>query len=206
MSSMKRNIVRPLGLIALLAPLGAAGCGLSDLPSEADPASAPPEWAGSSHRARILTTPPSEMGIAPGADFPNVYGVLMEWRMGEHETTLVSLNDGSASLYSSSAMGVIEGVDSESAREASIRFVRTAEKFYAEARVAEEFPYPLGGHTFFYLLCFDGVRVMVSHTDMLADRRDPRHELWGGGQRVVNELLLAKEQSGESWESRSPPH
>jgi hypothetical protein len=142
----------------------------------------------------MLTTAPSEFGITKSTEFPRVYGVLMDWPLGEHTATVVSLCDGNASLYTTSTFGVIGGVGHDAVRAAATRFVKTAEKHHDEAAITREYPYPKGKHVRFYLVCFDGVRLIETDMDALTSGRDSHLHLWTEGQRVLTELRLAAEK------------
>jgi len=119
----------------------------------------------------------------------------MDWPLGDHIATVVSLCDGNASLYSTSTFGVIGGVGHDSVRAAAARFVRTAEKHHDEAVVTREYTYPKGGHVRFYLVCFDGVRMIETDMDALTSGKDSRSDLWTEGQRVLTELRLVTEKT-----------
>jgi hypothetical protein len=145
--------------------------------------------AGHGLREMALTMAPSEVGIQPTEEFPKVYGVLMEWRVSEHTATVVSMCDGSASLYTTSSFGIAGGIGHETVRAAATSFVRTAQKSYDASKPTNEYPYPASGHVFFYLMCFDGVRLI--DTEFGA----PEYSgLWEMGRRVLTELELAADK------------
>lgn len=146
-------------------------------------------------RMMMLTTAPTEFGIQPTKSFPRVFGVVMDWPLGEQTVTVVSMCDGNASLYTTSTFGVLGGVGHESVRSAATNFVRVAERRYDRAVPTKEFPYPATGHVRFYLVCFDGVRVIDARADELANGADEASDLWTVGQRVVTELRLVSERA-----------
>ncbi len=61
-----------------------------------------------------------ELGIEASDEFPLVYGVLLEFPVGDATATVVAMCDGNASLYTTSTFGVIGGFAHESVREAAI--------------------------------------------------------------------------------------
>ena len=157
----------------------------TDQPQQRDPADAMREL-----RIRMLTTPPSEFDIRPNNAFPKVYGVLMDWPIRDMTVTIVSLSDGSASLYSTSTFGVIGGIGHESVRHAATAFVKAAEPLYSSAVPTKEYPYPKRGRVIFYLVCFDGVRVIETDEVKLTSEKDSLSDLWTKGQAVMTELRL----------------
>jgi hypothetical protein len=101
-----------------------------------------PTDAGRELRLMMLRMPPKDMGVAPSNDFPRVYGVLMDWPVGDQTATIFSTSAGSASLYTTSTFGIIGGEGHASVRAASAAFVKAAARFYEEAASISEFPYP----------------------------------------------------------------
>jgi hypothetical protein len=154
------------------------------------PANKNPADTGRELRARMLTTPPKEMGIEPSESFPRVYGVLMDWPMWGQTVTVISLCDGSASTYTTSMFGVIGGIDHEPIRAAAQRFVAAAGKHLDSALPTRDYPYPQAGQIRFYLACFDGVRVIQVEETALKTGRHPCSDLWNEGQRVMAALRV----------------
>jgi hypothetical protein len=141
-------------------------------------------------RRRALETSPADFSIAPSEQFPTVYGVLMEWPVGDFIATVAALCDGHASLYTTADFGVIGGVAHERVRTAAIAFVAAAGPLAdaAEADAAHDYPQAGGAH--FLLLCFDGVRRLRSRLEPA----QPEHaELIGAGLALLRELRAVAE-------------
>jgi hypothetical protein len=164
---------------------------MEPLPDAAnDPAAAMGEL-----RRRALETAPGDFGIAPGPDFPRVYGVLMEWPVGDFVATVAALCDGNASLYTTSDFGVIGGYAHERVRSAAMKLVAAATAHADEALPSPDPGYPEAGTAHFLLLTFDGVRRLPStlepaepaHADLIAAGLALLQEL-----RAVAELRRAK--------------
>lgn len=58
-------------------------------------------------RSTVLTTDPAEMSIRPSERFPSVIGLLTEFGAHGGSASLVSLADGTTSLYTSGGGGII---------------------------------------------------------------------------------------------------
>lgn len=58
-------------------------------------------------RSQVFATRPEEVGIAPGPLLPHVWGAVMEFQRPGAAVTLVSLADGTTSLYFSNGGGII---------------------------------------------------------------------------------------------------
>jgi hypothetical protein len=93
-------------------------------------------------RRMMLTTSPQEAGAKPTKEFPHVYGVLMDWPIGEQIATVFSSSTGAASLYTTSTFGIIGGEGHETVRTAAQAFVGASDRYIADAGPTTEFPYP----------------------------------------------------------------
>lgn len=149
-------------------------------------------------REMMLTTPATKFGIQKTDDFPRTYGVLMDWPISNGNiATVVGLCDGNASLYTTSTFGVIGGVGHESVRRAAANFVRMADKFYSDSTPTSEYPFPAENRVKFYLVTFDGVRVIDADLKSVSSGKDKFSELFGEGQKLLTELRLTTEKKAE---------
>lgn len=185
-----------MAILGFIASLLGAGC----KPAAPVPTAPPPEAdAMRGLRTMMLTTPASKTGIQPSKSYPKVFGIVMDLPIsGGHTATVVSMCDGHASLYTTSTFGVLGGIGHESVRNASRNFVRAAQSHYDEATTTTDFPYPASDHVRFYLLGFDGVRVIDAEIASVEKRADRRLDMWTAGQRVLTELRLVAEKSSKT--------
>lgn len=153
-----------------------------------------PADAGRGLRLMMLTTPPNKIGLVPTKEFPRVYGILMDWPIGEQVATIFSASDGAASLYTTSTFGIIGGQGHETVRTAAINFVRAADRLYDSATPTTEYPYPSANRVRFYLLTFDGVRVLDTDLASIENNTGKYAEFFGLGQAVLTELRLVTEK------------
>jgi hypothetical protein len=146
-------------------------------------------------REMMLTTPAEKFGIQRSDDFPRTYGALMDWPLGDGNiVSVVGLCDGNASLYTTSTFGVIGGVGHDPVRKAAANFVRTADKFYADSVLASDRAFPSGDRVKFFLVTFDGLRVIEENFDLVANGKSKFSELFNEGQKLVTELRLVAEK------------
>lgn len=153
-----------------------------------------PDNAGRDLRKMALTTPPEKFGIKPTKEFPRVYGVLMDWPIGDVTATVFSSSAGAASLYTTATFGIIGGEGHESVRKAAIKFVSAADRLFDLATPTTEYPYPAANHVRFYLLTFDGVRVVDTDLASIENGTSKYGEFFGLGQDVLTELRLVTEK------------
>lgn len=170
--------------------------------NESAPQSEP--TAGTALRRMALTTPADELGFAPDDEFPHVYGVLTDWDVGEVVATVMSLRDGTASLYTSSTFGILGGSEEPSLRQAAARYVEVAQGFADAAEPVTDFPYPPPDRVHYHLLTYDGVRRAVGHLTALEDGSDPTLPLFAAAQDVLTELrLMAEKKEAEGGTARN---
>lgn len=180
-----------LGFIALLF---GAGCKPQATPALSAPSDGSEAMRGL--RTMMLTTRAAELGIQPNQTFPKVFGIVMDMSVaGGHTATVVSMCDGNGSLYTTSTFGVLGGIGHEAVRLASTNFVTEAQSHFDAASSTTNFPYPASEHVRFYLLGFDGVRVIDAEMAAVEKGTDTRLALWIAGQRVLTELRLTTEKS-----------
>jgi len=160
---------------------------------ESPPQTGPGE-AGRGLRLMMLQTSPKEVDVRPSAEFPKVYGVLMDWPLPEQTATVFSASDGTASLYTTSTFGILGGQSHESVRIAAKKFVKEAGRFYDAATPTTEYPYPAADRVRFYLLTFDGVRVIDTDWASINNGTGKYANLFGLGQEVLTELRQVSEK------------
>ncbi|GAC1478270.1 MAG: hypothetical protein NVS1B4_21880 [Gemmatimonadaceae bacterium] len=122
--------------------------------------------------ARLLRMQALE--VAPGvpsADHPHVWAILMETGMSGSVVTLVTMADGSTSLYFSTGGGVIGAGEHESVRAALGPFFAEAERQLDAFEVSQETPLPDQGRVRFYVRTVGcTVTADASEADLAGDR------------------------------------
>jgi hypothetical protein len=107
-------------------------------------------------RTQLLQTDPHAVGLEPTPELPNVWGVMMEFRAANTAGTLVSLADGTTSLYFSTGGGILGGGGHPDVAAASVLLVALAERCFSRMAPASEFPLPDEGRVRFYVLTYSG--------------------------------------------------
>jgi len=172
--------------------LALVGCGREAPITEEN--SHPQELPGVDLRRMALTTPVSKLGFSSDSDFPTVYGVLTEWDLGGVTATVMSMRDGTASLYTTSTFGIIGGQGHESVLKAAIRYVELAKQYVDSSKPVTDFPYPKSGQVYFYILTYDGVRLCIGDEHAIESGSDPTRPLFAAAQDVLTELRLIMEK------------
>ena len=78
-------------------------------------------------RSMALTLDPSKLGPVADTELQRVYGVVVDWSLGEDFATFVALADRTASLYTSRGGGTIGAAGRPAIDAAGARLLRTAE-------------------------------------------------------------------------------
>lgn len=148
-------------------------------------------------RNQILTLNPQKAGLVPSPETPNVWGVLMETGYSKAVVTLVSLADGTTSLYFSNGGGMIGLGDNQdkAAANASKAFVADAEKYFGGMTPTTSYPLPGVGQVKFYVLTFSGSYVAEAGESDLGNKVHPLFPLFYRGQEVITQVRLQQEKA-----------
>lgn len=161
-------------------------------PTPAQAASPAPAAAMKGLRDRILVSSPQEVGLSGEDAKAEVWGVLMEMALPAGVGTVVSVRDGTASLYTNTGGGVLGG---HSAREQAKQFVAEAAKHLARMKPVKTFPYPEVGRVRFYALTQDGVFTAEAGEEELMTERHALSTLFRAGHEVLAGLRTASERA-----------
>ena len=108
--------------------------------------------------------------------------------------TLVSLVDGTTSLYWGSGGGIIGGGGHESVRNASKKFINLAEQNYSKLTPTRAFPFPDIGRVKFYILTYGGIFTADLDENELGLGKHEFSELFYAGHEVIGELRQLQER------------
>lgn len=145
-------------------------------------------------RRLVLSTAPADLGLTVDADPERVYGVLMETGYDAAVVTIVSLIDGTTSMYISTGGGTIGAGEHEPVAEATRAFVAMAQLFVGQTEPAAAFALPDLGRVRFQLLTVGGGRTAEAAEDDLGFGRHALSPLFHAGQDVLTEIRLLSEQ------------
>ena len=149
-------------------------------------------------RFKQLTTPPIEFSQKPTTEFPQVCAVLMDWPIEAGTVTVVARTTGDASVYTDGTFGIFGGIGHESVRRAATNCVRVAQRHFESALVTKDYPYPKIGRVRFYLVGYNGVRVIDGDLETVRKGKDKCSDLYEAAQNVLTELrLITQQQKGE---------
>lgn len=171
--------------IFIILPLMGAMTALAQSPS---PSKKTPADVMREIRLKVLNTPPSQMNRKPTEEFPHVEGIIMDWPIQDTTISVMASSAGDGSIYTTGNFGVIGGIKYENVRNEAKNFVKLGEKYYSNATPTKDFPYPQKNHVRFYLMCYDGVRVIDTDVNSLASANGKYSDLFDEGQRMIGAL------------------
>lgn len=145
-------------------------------------------------RLHALTAPAGDFGIRPTTELPRTYGVLIDFPIDQQTATIVALGDGSASLYTTSTSGIIGGGTHESVKLVAKRLIAAADTFFDQGQATRAYPYPAPAKVRFYLLSFNGVRVIEDDLKAIESDRSAYSTLFWLGQEVLTMLRAVTER------------
>src|SRR3954464_6139548 len=109
-------------------------------------------------RGRILHADPTELGFW-GSSGSDVWGAVMDMAFPGGVASLVSLEDGTTSLYTSTGGGVIGGGAHPPVVEATHAFLASVAEHVAAFSPTDSDELPAPGHVRFHALGYDARRV-----------------------------------------------
>lgn len=142
-------------------------------------------------RGQILGSSPEKIGIVPAPPLTVVWGALVEMGMEGGSATVVSLADGTTSMYTSGGGGIIGAGRHQQVADASRAFLSFVQDNLDLFPPAAETPVPAAGSVSFVVLTYDGIRRAESTQDGLGRPADPLHRTWMEANKVITELRLA---------------
>lgn len=138
----------------------------------------------------LASSSPEDLGLSGEDAKAKVWGVMMEVSFPTGPVTLISLRDGTASLYTNTG-GIMGGY---SAKTEAKRFVAEAEKHLANMKREKSFPYPEVGRMKFYALTPGGVYTAETDEDEVVHGRNALAPLFVAGNDVLTALRIANQR------------
>ena len=142
-------------------------------------------------RKRALHLVPAEVGIQTTAH--EAWGVVMDTTYPQGSATLVSLIDGTASIYFSGGGGVIGGGAHEAVVNAAQSFVQQASRSLNHLGESPNEELPPVGYTRFFVLSPVGIRFAEALENDLGEGRHDLSPLFHAGHEVITQLRILSE-------------
>jgi hypothetical protein len=139
-------------------------------------------------RSQLFGVDAASLGIEPTEDLVQVWGGVMELGMPEGAATIVSLADGTTSMYLSTGGGVIGGGEHEHVAAASIHFLHRLEGDLDQLPPDESIDLPDPDSVTFYAFTHRGRRRREEAEQALSSEDHPLFSLYAAGHGVITAL------------------
>jgi hypothetical protein len=117
-----------------------------------------------------------------------IYGVIMDWDLGNGIMSLVTYKTGDASIYLSNGGGIIGGGQHESVNNAAKSFVSIAQKYIDKAQKADAVPLPDRDCVRFYFLTSNGRYSVQEQIENIENKSSIWMNLFAEANIVITEL------------------
>ena len=142
-------------------------------------------------RLRLFEPLTADVATLAMKDFPKVYGLVMDWSVGNQTSTTFAMCDGRSGLYGPH-MVLSDKTLQKRVKNRAIALVKTAGEYYDVAAPTNDYSLPSPGSVRFYLLCFDGVRVIEGTQSALTSGKDRCSALWKAAQILLTDMQRAR--------------
>ena len=139
-------------------------------------------------RGKLFALDPAEIGISADNFAHPVWGMVMETGFADGYFTLITLADGSTSLYFSSGGGIIGAGEYPAVRRAVGHYLTGAQYFFDRAEAVEQYPRPAPGKVVFYFLGFDRIAAYTAPERKLGIGEDDLSNLFYAAHGVIDEI------------------
>jgi hypothetical protein len=145
-------------------------------------------------RNMVLHINPDSLGIKPSENTPNVWGVLMEFWLNQAIVTVVSLADGTTSMYFSSGGCIVGSGTTPDPAAASRQLIRVAEQFLPVIPETVACPMPKQRNVRFHLLTFTGYHSIELAESEIENKNHQLFRLYAYGQDVISKIRIHTEK------------
>ena len=142
-------------------------------------------------RQLALTSSAKESGAIASKEFARTFAVLIDLPVGDHTASIFAHMDGTTSLYLTSGFGIIGRGASENVRAAGAQLIAVADGFFDAAKPTETSAYPMVNKVLFYLMTFDGLRVIEEDLNLIETNQSEYMSFFERGQEVLTLLRMS---------------
>jgi hypothetical protein len=136
---------------------------------------------------------PEQLGLTNLKE-SDIYGVIMDWDLGDGIMTLVTYQTGDASMYLSTGGGVIGGGQHKNVNRASRQFVKLAKKYIDKAESIESTPLPDKSCVRFYFLTIKGKYFSQEQMANFENKSSNLLDYFNEANKVIAELRVTTEK------------
>ena len=141
-----------------------------------------------------LHVTPEQLKIVLPADQTKIYGIVMDWDLGDGTATLVSFSTGDASMYLSSDGGTIGGGKIPEVNKAVKTFVGNAQQYLVKTTKADSTPLADKNCIRFYFLTNKGKFTAQENLKNIENNSSSWSSSFEDANKVITELRRVQEK------------
>ena len=145
-------------------------------------------------RNMALAVTPEQLQITLPTDQTKIYGVVMDWDLGDGTATFISFSTGDASMYLSSGGGLIGGGQHENVSTAAKEFIDKAQQYLVKTTKIDSTPLPDKNCVRFYFMTNKGKFTAQENLENFDNKSSLWLPLFEEGNKVISELRLTQEK------------
>lgn len=145
-------------------------------------------------RNMALGANPNDLQLNLSDDKTELYGVVMDWDLGEGTATLVSFTTGDASLYLSSGGGFIGGGGHDNVVKAINSFINKSNTYLGKATITETTPLPDKNGLTFYFLTNKGKYKATEQMQNIESEKSEWLDLFEEANKLITEIRIVSER------------
>ena len=145
-------------------------------------------------RNMAFAVTPEQLQITLPTDQIKIYGVIMDWDLGDGTATFISFSTGDASMYLSSGGGLIGGGQHENVSTAAKAFIDKAQQYLDKTTKIDSTPLPDKNCVKFYFMTNKGKFTAQENLKNFDNSSSPWLPLFEEGNKVISELRLIQEK------------
>jgi len=130
---------------------------------------------------------PEELKLKLDENKTIVFGIVMDWDIGQAIATTSAFKTGDASLYISTGQVYLGGYAHENVRNAALDFVNKGQEYLSKSTLTLETALPDKNCVKFYLLTNKGKYVIQDSVDKITGQRSDLTPLFDLGNKVITE-------------------
>ena len=145
-------------------------------------------------RSLALGASAEQLQLQLSEDKTEIYGVVMDWDLGDGTATLVSFVTGDASLYLSSGGGYIGGGGHPSVNKALNDFIKKSESYLDKTTLTESTPLPAKNGLTFYFLTNKGKFKATEQMENIESEKSQWLDLFNCANILIKEIRVVSEK------------
>jgi hypothetical protein len=145
-------------------------------------------------RSMAFSATPQQLGLEIPDDKTQVYGIILDWDLGDAIATIVGFETGDASMYLSSGGGVIGGGQHDNVRNVVKPYIKIGQDYLEKAAKSDTTSLPDKNCIKFHFLTNKGIYCAQEQMTNIENETSDWLKLFEEANKVLTELRLISEK------------